>query len=64
MNTVYCPVKKNEIDGDDCYLLCAIADHEISDRVLPDGILEWNEIQRQKCLKCKYHEVISPSDEE
>lgn len=55
MKTVYCPIKENQIIGDDCYLLCAIADEEVSPRVLPDGVGYWNEEQRQKCLKCKYH---------
>jgi hypothetical protein len=55
MKTVYCPIKANQINGDDCYLLCAIADEEISDNVLPDGVSNWNEEQRQKCLTCRYH---------
>ena len=55
MKTVYCPIKDGQIDGYDCYLLCAIADREVSSRVLPDGVDKWNEEQRQKCLNCKYH---------
>ena len=55
MKTVYCPIKDGQIDGDDCYLLCAIADREVSSRVLPDGVDKWNEEQRQKYLNCKYH---------
>lgn len=55
MKTVYCPIKNDQINGDDCYLLCSIADKEVSSRVLPDGIDGWNEKQRQKCLNCKYH---------
>ena len=63
MNTVYCPVKGDQIDGDDCYLLCAIADKEVSSRILPDGVKEWNDAQRKKCLNCKYHFPIEDSEE-
>lgn len=55
MKTVYCPIKNGQINGDDCYLLCAIADGEISSRVLPDGVDDWNEEQCQKCLNCEFH---------
>jgi hypothetical protein len=61
MKTVYCPIKRNQINGDDCYLLCAIADLDVTSDILPDGVEYWNEAQRQKCLQCKYHEVLNDS---
>lgn len=63
MKTVYCPIKNDQINGDDCYLLCAIANEEVSSRVLPSGVDHWDEEQRQKCLKCKYHEVLNDEEE-
>jgi len=63
MKTVFCPIKNNQINGGDCYLICAIADKEISDRILPDGVNFWNEEQRQKCLRCKYHYPVDYNEE-
>lgn len=62
MKTVYCQLKNNQINGDDCYLLCAIADEEVSSRVLPVGVDDWNEEQRQKCLSCKYHNPLEDNE--
>lgn len=53
-DTVQCPVKGTEITGDDCIIVCDIADGMIKPTCLPEGI-EWNEEQRQKCKQCKYH---------
>ncbi len=54
MKTVYCPVKKGQINGGDCIVICDVADYMIKPSVLPEKI-EWNEEQRQKCLQCKWH---------
>lgn len=62
MKTVYCPIKEDQITGDDCYLLCAIADEEVSDRVLPEGVEHWDEEKRQICLKCKYHADLAEGE--
>ncbi len=59
MKTVFCPIKNDQINGDDCYLLCAIADNDLSCRVLPEGVDGWSERKQKKCLKCRYH---FPSD--
>lgn len=55
--TVFCPVKKGQIDGSDCYLVCEVADGMLLDEFVPEAIV-WNEDQRQKCLKCKYHDDV------
>lgn len=57
MKTVYCPVKNDEINGDDCLLICDVADGLINPIALPKGI-EWNEKQCLKCENCKYHADI------
>lgn len=57
MKTVYCPVKDGQINGDDCLLICDVADRVIKPKALPSGV-EWNEHQRGKCQKCKYHADI------
>lgn len=57
MNTVFCPVKSDEINGDDCIIVCDVADRLLKPTCLPEGI-EWNEEQRKKCLACKYHADI------
>ena len=54
MKTVYCPVKDAQVNGDDCLIICDVADHMIKPSVLPDGI-KWDDRQREKCLKCPYH---------
>ena len=54
MNTVYCPVINEEIDGGACLVICDVADGMIKSSVLSERIT-WNEEQRQKCLACKYH---------
>lgn len=61
MNTVFCPVKDNQINGADCFLICEIADGNAPDAVLPEKII-WNEAQRQKCLRCKWHTDIETED--
>ena len=63
MKTVFCPIKNDQIDGGDCYWLCAIANDEITDDILPDGISYWNEEQQKKCLNCKYHKVLTDKKE-
>lgn len=57
--TVPCPVKGDEINGDDCIIVCDVADGMIKPTVLPEGI-ELNEEQRKKCKQCKYHADITP----
>ena len=63
MKTVYCPLKKNQIDGTDCLLTCDVADHMAKPTVLPKEIGTWNEEKRQTCLKCKYHADLDNSKE-
>ena len=54
MKTVYRPVKGEQINGDDCLLICDVADKMVKPNVLPEGI-EWNENQRSVCKSCKHH---------
>ncbi len=54
METVFCPVLKNEINGTDCLIICDVADRLLKPTVLPKGI-EWNDQQREKCKSCEYH---------
>jgi hypothetical protein len=54
---VNCPVKNDKITGDDCIIVCDVAEGMIKPTVLPKGI-EWNEEQRKKCKLCKYHSDI------
>ena len=59
--TVHCPVINSQINGDNCYVMCEIADGMINPSVLHDepAILppgtEWTEKLRQMCLNCPYH---------
>lgn len=62
MKTVYCPVKDAQVDGDDCLIICDVADHMIKPSVLPDSV-KWNEEQREKCLKCPYHADLDGSED-
>ena len=57
MNTVFCHVKNDQIDGNDCYIICEVADNMLKEKFLPQGI-KWNEEQKQKCLNCPYHADI------
>lgn len=60
MKTVPCPVKGDEINGDDCLIICDVADRAIKPACLPEGI-KWDEEQRQKCKACKYHADLDES---
>lgn len=57
MNTVFCPVRGEQIDGTTCLEICLVADNMVKERILDDydPIIPWNEEQRQKCLNCKWH---------
>ena len=55
--TVYCKVKEKDISGDDCIIVCDVADGFIKPTCLPDDI-KWNNEQKQKCTSCKYHADI------
>ncbi len=57
-DTVTCPVKGDEITGDDCIIVCDVADGMIKPTCLPQGI-EWNEEQQRKCKMCRYHADIA-----
>lgn len=57
MNTVFCPVREEQVDGTTCLEICLVADNMVQERTLPEGIT-WNEEQRQKCLNCKWHADI------
>ena len=52
--TVNCPVKGSEITGDDCIIVCDVADGMIKPACLPQGI-EWSKEQQLKCKLCEYH---------
>lgn len=54
MKTVFCPVLNGQVDGNTCLEIVLVADREAKPTILQAGI-EWNEEQRQKCLKCPYH---------
>lgn len=58
MKTVYCPVKSDEITGDECIIVCDVADGMIKTTCLPEGI-EWDDEQKKKCKLCKYHADIA-----
>lgn len=67
MKTVYCPIKDGQINGTDCLTMCDVADNMFNSSVLYDGesgesilpeSIKWNEEQRQKCLKCQYHNDV------
>ncbi|MCI8387035.1 MAG: hypothetical protein HFE63_01030 [Clostridiales bacterium] len=57
MKTVYCPVIDDQINGSDCILIVDVAEHLIKPSALSDRVV-WNEEQRQKCLKCQYHDDL------
>lgn len=61
MNTVQCPVTGAPIDGAGCLVICDVADKMLKPSALPEGIV-WNEEQRQKCLKCKYHADLTDGE--
>ena len=72
MNTVYCPIKNDQINGDDCFSICLVADQEAKSSILyfgapDDSILplsiEWTEEQRKTCLNCKWHNDIGEIEE-
>ena len=52
--TVFCPIKGDQIEGDECLIICDVADRYIKPSVLPKEI-SWNEKQRDKCLNCRWH---------
>lgn len=54
MKTVYCPVKKSQITGTDCLIVCDVTDRLLKPSALPQGI-DWDEHLREVCAKCKYH---------
>lgn len=62
MNTVFCPVMNKKVDGTTCLEIVLVADHEAKPSILPQG-LEWNDQQREKCLKCPYHADLESSEE-
>lgn len=61
MNTVYCPVTNNQIDGTTCLEIVLVADGMINERTLSPNI-QWNEGQRNKCLLCKWHDDVETED--
>lgn len=63
MKTVYCPLKKNQINGTDCLITCDVADRMLKPTVLPDGVGEWTEEKRDICKKCRYHADLSKSED-
>lgn len=57
MKTVYCPVKDDNINGADCYIICDVADGYVKSTLLPEGV-EWNEEQCKRCKNCQYHNDV------
>lgn len=57
MNTVYCSVLDRQVDGDTCLEIVLVAEREAKATILPESI-NWNENQREKCLKCPYHKDL------
>lgn len=57
MKTVYCPVMGREVDGTTCLEIVLVADREMKQSILPDG-LDWDESKRAACLACQYHDDI------
>lgn len=51
-----------KVDGTTCLEIVLVADHEAKPSILPQG-LEWNDQQREKCLKCLYHADLESSEE-
>lgn len=62
MNTVYCPVLNRQVDGSTCLEIVLVADREAKTSILPQSI-KWNEDQRQKCLKCPYHNDLEDTED-
>lgn len=58
MKTVYCPVIDGQIDGDNCMLICDVADKLLKPSVLSYDI-DWNDEKNNLCLKCKYHDDLN-----
>lgn len=57
MNTVYCPVMEQNIDGTTCLEIVLVADKEASTAILPESLL-WDNEKCKKCLACKWHSDI------
>lgn len=62
MKTVYCPVKKGQIDGGDCIVVSDVAHNLLNQSVLPDDI-PWGEEQRQRCLSCRWNYENYPQED-
>lgn len=51
-----CPLCNTNISVDDCFLISFVAEDGAPDNILPDYISsEFVKMQREICLKCKYH---------
>lgn len=61
MNTVYCPVMGEQVDGTTCLEIALVADRMIKASVLPTS-LQWSDAQREKCLSCKWHDDVESED--
>lgn len=57
MKTVHCPVINGQVDGATCLEIVLVANQEAKPSILPKSI-EWNEEQREKCLRCQWHADI------
>ena len=57
MDTVYCPIKGDQINGIDCLVVCDVVDGLFKPTVIPNDIV-WNEEMREICKACKYHDDI------
>ena len=57
METVYCPLKGDQINGTDCLVVCDVVDGLFKPTVIPKDIA-WTEEKREICEVCKYHNDI------
>ena len=61
MNTVYCPLIKNRIDGINCNIVCDVVDGYFNRDVLPEGLFLGDE-EKEICNNCRYHYPINEGE--
>jgi hypothetical protein len=49
-----CPIKNEEISGDECLLICDVVDGFIKLSALPEN-MAWDEDKSKICKGCPYH---------
>jgi hypothetical protein len=55
MQTVFCPVKKNQIDGGDCFDAALVYEDMSPLSELPDDMPPFSEETCRTCMKCEWH---------